>query len=315
MRCKKAQQTILGAVLVTGIVILLIFVAFVWGRPLIQKNLDMSRILGLIKTMEEVDSSIRYVAESGATKSVEISLENSVLKILPDEILEGNDIQVDAQTLMPIVSYVTWVPLNTDDTPYSKEKFRAPLSSTDQTIPCVTGVTSTKRATLSMYGYSYEIFVFETPDYGCDKFVCIKKPNEDPALVSCEESCKCEGGIVQKDGIQYKINYVGGESVEIAGALEENIGTLGIDKQGIILGMATRAGDQNRNSIRLVYRGVEDELSKTVHRIDIECATPARGCVVGEGEYLLEFSLISRERKPNEIESKIKMNIVRKGAA
>lgn len=309
MRPKRAQQTVLGAILVTGIVIALVFLAFVWGRPLIQKNLDMTKILGLIDTVEEIDTTIRFVAETGTSKTVDVNLDKTALRVMQDELLlERNNIQFEVGTFMPIVSYVMWVPLNTNDLPYINEKFAGNLQESSVQVACVTGSTGVKSTSLNLYGRRYEVHVFQTPDYNCaaSKYVCLQGPTESAPSLSCETSCACEGDYIFKDEHYFKIEYVGDTYIEIGGDIQENIGVISVDKPGIIIGKGVKSGDQNLNMIKLVYRGLEDQLTKDVYRINLQCSG---NCIVSSGDYTLQFTLISKERKPQLIESNVGVQI------
>ena len=312
MELKRAQQTVLGAILVTGIVIVLVFLAFVWGRPLIQKNLDMTKILTMIDTTEEIDTTIRFVAETGTSKTVDVNLDKVALRIIPDEVMKGrNDLQFEVGTFMPIVSYVMWVPLNTNDLPYINEKFAGNLQESSAQVACVEGETGVKSLGMTIYEKRYELHVFDTPNYNCpnDKYVCFQGPIETAPSLSCEDSCACEGDYVFKDGHYFKIEYVGDNYIEIGGDIQENVGVIGVDKSGIIIGKAVKSGDQNLNMIRLVYRGLEDQLTKEVYRVNLQCSGT---CAVGSGEYTLRFILISRERKPQLVESYVGVQMLEK---
>ncbi|MFB6088832.1 MAG: hypothetical protein ABEK36_03585 [Candidatus Aenigmatarchaeota archaeon] len=84
----KGQTQIMSAVLLTGIMIGLISVAYIWGGPMIQKQKDVVKLDDMESFMRNLDKEIRNVAKNGGTTNLNVNLPGS-LKIIEDSPL-GN---------------------------------------------------------------------------------------------------------------------------------------------------------------------------------------------------------------------------------
>src|SRR3972149_2155869 len=113
----RAQTQILGAVLITAILLLVSGSAFIWGKPLIDKSTDKSKIDGLVLKMAEIDSAIKQAASTGSSKNLKIRISES------DEVSVTNDgeIRMITYTQVPVISTKDFAPLNSYELSVKKE--------------------------------------------------------------------------------------------------------------------------------------------------------------------------------------------------
>ncbi|MFB6075665.1 MAG: hypothetical protein ABEK17_00835 [Candidatus Aenigmatarchaeota archaeon] len=70
----KGQTQIMSAVLLTGIMVGLISVAYIWGGPMIQKQKDIVKLNNMENFMENLNKEIRDVAKNGGTSKLNVDL-------------------------------------------------------------------------------------------------------------------------------------------------------------------------------------------------------------------------------------------------
>lgn len=70
----KAQAQIMSAVLLTGIIIGLIGVAYIWGGPMIQKQKDVVKLKNMETFMKNLNKQIKDVAKHGGTDKITATL-------------------------------------------------------------------------------------------------------------------------------------------------------------------------------------------------------------------------------------------------
>jgi hypothetical protein len=107
----KAQSEIVSTILLIGISIAAISVAYLWGLPLIEKGQSSNKIASAENTMRIVDAAISDVVKNGGQKSVEVNLDGS-LEVSSQE----NSIIYRITTKKAGVATTEWIPMNEDDT-------------------------------------------------------------------------------------------------------------------------------------------------------------------------------------------------------
>jgi hypothetical protein len=86
----KGQVQPISIVIMTGIVVSLVGVAYFWGVPLIQKRSSMSEFTNMERFISELEEAVIELARSGAGE-VNMDLVDSGIKLLPYNSGSGNN--------------------------------------------------------------------------------------------------------------------------------------------------------------------------------------------------------------------------------
>ena len=121
---KKAQTEIISALLIVGITVGAVSVAYLWGVPIIQKGQSTNQIQEAESVMNDIEKAVSDVAQNGGQKSISLNLQGS-LEVSEDE----NSIKYSILSKKAGVARTEWVPLNEDDT------FGINGTSQNQSIP------------------------------------------------------------------------------------------------------------------------------------------------------------------------------------
>jgi len=111
MRSLKAQSEVVSAVLLIGISLAAITVAYLWGLPLIEKGQSASKIANAGSNMQLIDAAISDIVQNGGQKSIELNLDGT-LEVSSQE----NFITYRLTTKKAGVATTEWTPMNEDDT-------------------------------------------------------------------------------------------------------------------------------------------------------------------------------------------------------
>lgn len=103
----KAQISPISTVLITGVIISLVGIAYFWGMPLIEKQSTATDYSIAKSFMENLDSVITEIANSGGSEEMDIPL--GVLR------LKEGGIEIDNKTNTIIMEFVTKQPIITAD--------------------------------------------------------------------------------------------------------------------------------------------------------------------------------------------------------
>jgi len=107
----KAQTEVISALLIVGITVAAVSVAYLWGVPIIQKGQSTNQIQEAEVMMNLIEKSVSEVAQNGGQKSIVLNLQG------PLEISEeDNMIKYTIISKKAGVARTEWVPLNEDDT-------------------------------------------------------------------------------------------------------------------------------------------------------------------------------------------------------
>lgn len=107
----KAQSEVVSTILLIGISIAAVSVAYLWGLPLIQKGQSSNKIASAENTMRIIDAAISDVVQNGGQKSIEVNLDGS-LEVSSQE----NSVIYRITTKKAGVATTEWIPMNEDDT-------------------------------------------------------------------------------------------------------------------------------------------------------------------------------------------------------
>ncbi|VVB59201.1 Uncharacterised protein [uncultured archaeon] len=107
----KGQAEIISALLIVGITVAAVSVAYMWGVPIIQKGQSTSQIQEAESAMNDIEKAISDVEQNGGKKSVSLNLDGS-MEISEDD----NAIKYSIASKKAGVARTEWVPLNDDET-------------------------------------------------------------------------------------------------------------------------------------------------------------------------------------------------------
>jgi hypothetical protein len=280
---KKSQMSVVGTILISGIVISIIIITYIWGRPLVQKSVDKARIDTILKRLEEIDSAITYVADTGGSRSIRFSLGEEAIRISPDD----NSISFETSTVIPIIASLEWLPLNYHELPFKRDVL---YSNTSGTAPvgCPWGGIP-RNGSITIEGVEFNVTACnETTEYN---YACI---GHELSLITGSDCGRLNDDIYISE-IDYtitvlKVNETGSE-VFFLGEIVENVGILGMDPYGIIVGKTDVIAEVQRVTMKVKYRSLKDALGN-LYSIVIQCDVD---CFARGGTRTLH---ISRERLP-----------------
>ena len=253
---EKIRKPVLGAIFTVSTIIMIVFFAFVWGRVILIKNVDTNRVNTMISNLELLDRAIRSCSETRQTQTVEMDL-NSIQFLVRDDLFLGDSVvSLNTVTLTPVLSFVTWVPMNAKALPYTVDRHIQYLQPSPTYISCFSGMTGpAKTNTIRMYEKDYTFHALITDKEECPVLVCLKN---DLNTLDCSKNCGCESDIITDGNESYMITFANEFAVEFGGRIRERVGLTGKDIQGIIVGRAERFGNENSNSMVLVYRTMSE---------------------------------------------------------
>ncbi len=289
---KKCQTQIVSTVLITGLLLSVVSVTYIWGKPLIQKVSDNAKIESRINKLNEIDKAIKDVADTGSPNTIEITLENDESISINDE----GELVYTTITAVPLVTTYDWGPINFVESPYTNEKY-----SVDTTTAMSSGYKQCKPTNVykgevnltynSEETEEYNVLVFngeKTPYYD---YVCLTKDLND---FDCNQNCGYVDEPIILGNTSFQIFYVNetGKRVNIIGREILKTGELGTDDpEGIIVGRAILSNEKYFVTFKLVYRPLKDPNTGNTHQIILNCE---KDCFVGPGEHNIYLSLIEK---------------------
>jgi hypothetical protein len=274
---RKAQSQILGSVLIMAIVLLVSGTAFIWGKPLIDKSTDKSKIDNLLLKMDEIDASIKQAASTGSSKKIRVSLKDY------DEIsiTKNGEIKFQTYIKVPVISTKDYAPLNSYELAIEKELLGAETNLTvnlglypelklDE-FGCNLSF-DVKNTSMILESKYYNVLLCVTSDTGDYDVTCIVNDTDKPK----NHECAKEYETISLDGINYVIQRIdrGGTYVYFTGSEVENIGIIARDVPGVISGKSRVLGTTEGllTTLLLKYRGLIDNKG-VIHRIILDCNT------------------------------------------
>lgn len=107
----KAQTEVISALLIVGITVAAVSVAYLWGVPIVQKGQSTGQIQNAESLMNQIEKSVSEVVQNGGQKSLLLNLQGA-LEISEEE----NMIKYSISSKKAGVARTEWVPLNEDET-------------------------------------------------------------------------------------------------------------------------------------------------------------------------------------------------------
>ncbi|MCW1300608.1 MAG: hypothetical protein OH335_02640 [Candidatus Parvarchaeota archaeon] len=285
---KKSQTQIVTAILLTLVIITAITGTYLWGNPLIQKNTDKMHIDFLIKKLQEIDTAIRYVAETGASRSIRVDLGNDRIYIVPTEQSTESGFMFETMTRIPIITSSDWIPINSLEAPQKRESIFVNASQTinsPNSLICTIadhGTSNVRLGSVTLEGVTYNVTSYNNTVTGVYDYVCISE-------ASCViTDCTSVDGTIVKGSIPYLVAFVSnnGDSIVLHGKTVDNVGFLGSDSPGIIVGKSIALGETQTVRLGIRYRALQDSTGR-LHKIYITCS---RGCFFSGGSHEITFT-------------------------
>lgn len=109
MLSRKAQTQVISAILITGIAVGVVSIAYIWGVPLIQKSQVSTQITNAENLMNTIEKEIANIIQTGGQRSILLSLDGN---LIVDQ--DANSIVYSLTTKGANVAN-DWVPLNDDN--------------------------------------------------------------------------------------------------------------------------------------------------------------------------------------------------------
>ena len=260
----KGQVSILGVVILTGIVIGLVSVTYVWAGPLITKNIDKANVNSIINFMNNLNEDILYVASTGSSRVISASLGQATFVI--DS--ESNQVIVEMSSTVPMINSVTEAPINFNELATKRENFNINASKTDTSHSLPGYAAESKYINQSLSGTTYNISLFNSTATNNYELLCIWN-NTINQLNDCANASQS----ILKEGVAYEAVYINssGSNALFIGGLIENAGVFGLEPSGILSGKGFNSDDKEYITLYLTYRALISD-DNTEFKIFIECS-------------------------------------------
>jgi hypothetical protein len=260
----KGQVSILGVVILTGIVMGLVSATYVWAGPLITKNLDKTNVNNVLTFMNNLNEDILYVASTGSSRVINTNLGESSFII--DAV--SNQIVVELSSTVPMINSVTETPINFHELATKRENFNINSSMTDL-ITTLPGYETTSYYTnQTLEGINYNISIFNSSSTNNFELLCIWN-----GTINQLDDCANVTQSIFKEGTVYEVIYLNssGTNALFIGGLIENNGIFGLEPSGIVSGKGFTSNDKEYITLYLTYRTlISDE--NVDFKIFIDCS-------------------------------------------
>jgi hypothetical protein len=259
----KAQVSILGVVILIGIVMALVSVTYIWAGPLITKNIDKANVNSVISFMNNLNEDILYVASTGSSRVISANIGQASFIINPD----NNQIIVEMSSTVPMINSVTESPINFYELATKRENFNTNASMLDDSIslPGYEPISYYSNLTLGNVNYNISLFSFSENNF---TLLCIWNNSLNQA-----NDCGQAGQSISKEGTAYEVVYINqsGNNSLFIGGLIENEGVFGLEPSGILSGKGFNSNGKEYITLFLTYRAlISDENVK--FKIFIDCS-------------------------------------------
>lgn len=126
LRQRRGQSNVVGAVLITALLVAGIGSTFIWGIPLIEKNRDRATINIAEDSLSNLNRKITAVARQGGTRTVSFELQDGLLTIETTAMIsnstetlrnltETDYIQFQTTARAAYITTNRWVPIREND--------------------------------------------------------------------------------------------------------------------------------------------------------------------------------------------------------
>lgn len=260
----KGQVSILGVVILTGIVMGLVSATYIWAGPLITKNLDKANVNSVINFMNNLNEDILYVASTGSSRVINANLGESSFVI--DSV--NNQIIVELSSTVPMINSVTEAPINFHELATKRENFNINASMIDES-QSLSGYESTSHYTnISLDGNNYNISLFNSSITNNFELLCIWN-----GTINQIDDCANVSQSISKEGTVYEVVYINntGANALFIGGLIENKGVFGLEPSGILSGKGFNSNEKEYITLFLTYRSLVSD-DNVDFKIFLDCS-------------------------------------------
>jgi hypothetical protein len=97
MNISKGQVEVVSAVLLTGIMISLVSVAYFWGLPVIEKQKDQTKLNEMEVFMKDFNSAVKEVANEGGRRELTVNLPGTLKFVESPSYMDNITLIFDSQ--------------------------------------------------------------------------------------------------------------------------------------------------------------------------------------------------------------------------
>jgi hypothetical protein len=248
----KGQTSILGVVILMGIVMGLVSATYLWAGPLIAKNIDKSNVNSMIAFMNTLNNEILDVASTGSSKVISANLGQASFVI--DSL--SNQIVIEMSSTAPMINSVTETPINFPELALIRENFNLNASKIDTSASLPGYNTVSHYNNLTLEGINYNISLFNSSSSNNFELLCIWNNTINQA-----NDCAQASQSISKEGTSYEVVYINesGNNASFKGGLVENKGFFGLDSSGIVSAKGFSSNDKEYITLFLTYRALVNE--------------------------------------------------------
>ncbi|MDD4353522.1 MAG: hypothetical protein PHN56_03630 [Candidatus Nanoarchaeia archaeon] len=260
----KGQVSILGVVILTGIVMGLVSVTYVWAGPLITKNIDKANVNSVISFMNNLNEDILYVASTGSSRVISASLGEASFIIDA----ENNQVIIEMSSSVPMINSVTESPINFHELATKRENFDTNASLIDSTTQ-LSGYDSTSYYSIvALAEGNYNASLFKNSTSSNFDLLCIWNSS-----ITKLTDCANVGQTISVQGTTYEVVYINstGSNALFIGGLVENKGIFGLEPSGILSGKGFNSNNKEYITLYLKYRGLVSD-DNVDFKIFIDCS-------------------------------------------
>ncbi|MFA5303736.1 MAG: hypothetical protein WC393_04340 [Candidatus Nanoarchaeia archaeon] len=260
----KGQVSILGVVILMGIVMGLVSATYVWAGPLITKNLDKANVNNVISFMNDLNDDILYVASTGSSRIVESNLGEASFVINSAD----NQVIVELSSTVPMINSVTEAPINFHELATKTENFNINASIMDESVSLSGYEPVSYYSALSLGGVDYNASLFNSTESNDFELLCIWN-----GTINELNDCALTGQSISKEGTVYEVVYINesGTNALFIGGLVENKGIFGLEPSGIISGKGFNSNNKEYITLFLTYRALVSD-DNVEFKIFINCS-------------------------------------------
>lgn len=261
---KQAQSTILGVVILTGLILSVVSISYLWGQPLVEKSMDKNNVNLLIDNLKEINDLIIYTVNSGSNTISKLNLNGD--SFLIDEI--NNRLVIKTEATIPVINTIKEVPINTYELPRVRESLTFNMTGNELvTLTPLTGYYADVKLINRTFGNRvYNISLHNNTETDLYDKICIWQN------VLTESDCVQVGETIRIELVTYEIMGIldSGELAFAYGKYIENQGIKGIDVSGIISSRGIDLVNKEDISLYLTYRTLVDSDGRR-YKIVLNC--------------------------------------------
>ncbi len=267
----RGQTEVVGSIILIGIVLAAIAMAYLWGLPIFTKSGDVTLISYIQDVFDRLGTEISDVAMEGGQRSVELRIEKGQISLEEDEVGEY------------ILSFVTSTPVSffpADGAPIND--WTLPYQDRiDELNFTVQYNATTRAANKTVDGTAYTFYAYDVGGEGT--YDCVFRVNQGQGPGG---DCITVGGAITPS---FRLDYLDpdGEFATLLDGMTTSVGIIGQDKPGVVVGKAERVGSRFKTTIFLKMREIFDPSKSELMKIELVPKTG--GAIRASGRFSITF--------------------------